>query len=298
MDKWEYGAGTHVGRVRELNEDRYAADPRAGVWVVADGMGGCEAGEVASAAVVEAVVSSIERGSALAKAVADAHRAVMDLLGQGKGAAGMGSTVVVLRLRDRRYEVAWVGDSRAYLWAQGKMRQLTRDDTIVQTLVDGGVIGFQEARDHPERSKLTQALGPVDAAALRVGTISGKLRPGEQILLCSDGLTSELRDEQIAAVLKKNLNPQQKVDRLIQAALAAGGRDNITVLLVGVPAETAHSASMADATLGLKVITQPVPLACEEESPSGRGLGIASWLVPLALIGLALFGWWWQQKNN
>lgn len=281
-----------------MNEDRYAADPRAGVWVVADGMGGCEAGEVASAAVVEAIVSSIERGSALAKAVADAHRAVVELLGQGKGAAGMGSTVVVLRLRDRRYEVAWVGDSRAYLWAQGKMRQLTRDDTMVQTLVDGGVIDAGEARDHPERSKLTQALGPVDAAKLKVGTVGGKLHPGEQILLCSDGLSSELRDEQIAAVLKKSLNPQQKVDRLIQAALTAGGKDNVTVLLVGVPAEAAQPEPTAEMTLGLKVITQPVPLACEEESPSGRGFGMASWLVPLALIGLALFGWWWQQKNN
>lgn len=297
MEEWAYGAGTHVGRVRELNEDRYAVDPRAGVWLVADGMGGCEAGEVASAAVAEAVPASIGRGSSLIKAVADAHRAVVKRLDRGEGAAGMGSTVVVLRLRGCRYEIAWVGDSRAYLWGRGKIRQLTRDDTMVQTLVDGGVIDAGEARDHPERSKLTQALGPVDAAMLRVGTASGKLRPGEQILLCSDGLTSELRDEQIAAILKKDLDPQRKVDRLIRAALAAGGRDNITVLLVGVPAETAHSMPMADATLGLKVVTQPVPLACEE-SPSSRGFGIASWLVPLALIGLALFGWWWQQKNN
>ncbi|HRF62924.1 MAG TPA: protein phosphatase 2C domain-containing protein [Candidatus Competibacter sp.] len=298
MDKWEYGAGTHVGWVRELNEDRYAADSGAGVWLVADGMGGCEAGEVASAAVAETTLTSIKRGSSLARAVTDAHRAVVELLDRGQGAVGMGSTVVVLRLRGRRYEVAWVGDSRAYLWGRGKLRQLTRDDTIVQTLVDGGVIDAGEARDHPERSKLTQALGPVDAATLKVGTINGKLRPGEQILLCSDGLSSELRDEQIAAVLKKSLDPQQKVDRLIQAALAAGGKDNVTALLVGIPAETAKPEPTAEVTLDLKVITQPVPLACEEESPSDRGFGMASWLVPLALIGLALFGWWWQQKND
>lgn len=297
MDKWEYGAGTHVGRVRELNEDRYAADPRAGVWVVADGMGGCEAGEVASAAVAETALASIKRGSSLVKAVADAHRAVVELLDRGQGVAGMGSTVVVLRLRGRHYDIAWVGDSRAYLWGQGKMRQLTRDDTIVQTLVDGGVIDAGEARDHPERSKLTQALGPVDAAKLKVGTISGKLHPGEQILLCSDGLTSELRDEQIAAILKKDLDAQHKVDRLIQAALVAGGKDNVTALLVGIPAETVKPEPTAEITLDLKVVTQPIPLACEE-SPSGRGFGMASWLVPLALIGLALFGWWWQQKNN
>ncbi len=297
MGKWEYGAGTHVGRVRELNEDRYAVDPQAGIWLVADGMGGCEAGEVASTAVAEAVLASIKRGSSLVKAVTDAHQTVVDLLKQGKGAAGMGSTVVVLQMRGNHYGIAWVGDSRAYLREKRGFRQLTRDDTVVQTLVDGGVIDAQEARNHPERSKLTQALGPADAAALKVGTISGKLHPGEQILLCSDGLTSELGDEQVAAILKKNLDAQQKVDRLIQAALAAGGHDNITALLVGIPEETVKPELTAETTAGFEVITQPIPLVCEE-SPSNRSFGIASWLVPLALLGLALFGWWWQQKNN
>lgn len=297
MEQWEYGIGTHTGHIRELNEDRYATNPKNGLWVIADGMGGCEAGEAASAAVVEAILASMAHGSSLVRAINDAHQAVVDLLKRGEGASGMGSTVVLLQLRGQRYDVAWVGDSRAYLWSRGKLHLLTRDDTVVQTLVDGGVIDAREARDHPERSKLTQALGPIDSALLKAHTTQGRLRVGEQILLCSDGLTSELKDEQIAAILKKNWNAQRTVDRLIEAALTAGGQDNITVVLVGSPTQSLQPDHAVEDTGNFQVITQPVELI-DDNLPSSKSFRMAAWLVPLTLFGLAFFSWWWQQRNH
>lgn len=295
MTVWRYGAGAHIGRVRKHNEDYFLADPQAGLWLVADGMGGRKAGEVASAVVAKSILTAVRQGVPLVQAVAQAHQAVQDLLAAEQGAEGMGSTVVALNMQDNHYQIAWVGDSRAYLWGSQGLRQLTRDHTLVQALVEAGVISSQEARAHPQRSQLTQALGPTEVAAVKVETVSGQLAAGEQILLCSDGLTSELEDSQIAAILDKRLTVQNKVDALIQAALAAGGRDNITVLLIPAPGDqvavtTQEMPAMAD------VDTQPMRAACAA-SPFSRWAGGGSWLLPLLIIGLAALSWWWQRRH-
>jgi serine/threonine protein phosphatase PrpC len=228
---WEYGAGTHVGRVRQQNEDRYHADPNAGLWLVADGMGGRKAGEVASSIIAEFIPTALKEGPSLPEVVARSHQAVLNELEKGHGAPGMGSTAVVLQMKGDDYEIAWVGDSRAYLW-NGALHLLTRDHTVVQRLLEAGAIDAQQAREHPHRSSLIQALGSTEIDGVEVEAVKGTLNPGEQILLCSDGLTSEVSDEQIATVLDQRLDAQEKVDQLIQTALDNGGKDNVTVLLV------------------------------------------------------------------
>ncbi|MEE4379841.1 MAG: protein phosphatase 2C domain-containing protein [Candidatus Competibacteraceae bacterium] len=263
---WEYGAGTHVGRVRQQNEDCYHADPDSGLWLVADGMGGRQAGEVASAIITEFIPVALKQGTSLPESVGRSHQAVLAELEKGRGVAGMGSTAVVLQMKDDDYEIAWVGDSRAYLW-NGELHPLTRDHTVVQRLLEAGAIDAQQAREHPHRSSLIQALGSTEIAGVEVETIKGTLSHGEQILLCSDGLTSEVSDEQIAGILNEPLNAQEKVDQLIQAALDNGGKDNVTVLLIS-------------ATSGEPSLSDTIPLdrirAVEKTIPIDRSAQLAS----------------------
>jgi len=263
---WEYGAGTHVGCVRQQNEDCYHADSDAGLWLIADGMGGRQAGEVASAIITEFIPVALKEGASLPESVGRSHQAVLSELEKGRGVAGMGSTAVVLQMKGDDYEIAWVGDSRAYLW-NGALHPLTRDHTVVQRLLEAGAIDAQQARDHPHRSSLIQALGSTEIAGVEVETIKGTLSPGDQILLCSDGLTSEVDNGQIAAILNESLNAQQKVDLLIQAALDNGGKDNVTVLLVSA---TSGESSVSD-TIPMERIR-----AVEKTIPIDRSAQLAS----------------------
>lgn len=282
-----WGAGTHKGRVRPHNEDSYWEDPEFGIWLIADGMGGRRAGDVASRVVVQAIASAVHQGYSLAKAVAQSHQAIQDVVRQGTGVRGMGSTVVVLKLKGNAYEIAWVGDSRAYLWGAGRLRQLTRDHTIVQHLLDAGVINTQEARLHPARNQLTRALGPPETPNIEVATVSGILNPGERVLLCSDGLTTELSEGQIAGILDQRLAPQATVEQLIQAALDAGGRDNITVLLIpamgDASAYTAHTDTRPVSHLDVGEDTDPMPILQGNFPPSQ---GTSSTWMTLLLVTL------------
>ena len=145
----------------------------------------------------------------------------------------MGTTVVAARIQGRRFEIAWVGDSRVYLWRDGQLVQLSHDHSYVEELIAGGVITREQARTHPHRNVVTQALGVTDPAQLNVETLTGELRPGMQLLLCSDGLTEEVDDRNIAQVLAMtDCSAQECVDTLVAAALDGGGSDNVTVVLV------------------------------------------------------------------
>ena len=140
--------------------------------------------------------------------------------------------MVALRLVDHRFELAWVGDSRAYLW-NAQLRQLSSDHSYVQELIDQGAITAEQARAHPHRNVVTQALGVTDPQNLKVETLAGDLRPGQQLLLCSDGLTEEVDDATIGSLLARtDLSAQECVDHLVSAALDGGGSDNVTVLLL------------------------------------------------------------------
>jgi PPM family protein phosphatase len=145
----------------------------------------------------------------------------------------MGTTVVAARVNGNRFEVAWVGDSRVYLWRDGQLAQLSQDHSYVQELIANGAITHEQARSHPHRNVVTQALGVTDPTSLNVETMTGELRPGMQLLLCSDGLTEEVDDRSIARVLSHDdCSAQECVDTLVAAALDGGGSDNVTVVLV------------------------------------------------------------------
>ncbi|HET6545372.1 MAG TPA: protein phosphatase 2C domain-containing protein [Rhodanobacteraceae bacterium] len=229
----EFGHSTHVGLRREHNEDTYYADADLGLWLVADGMGGHEHGEVASALARDTLVREIGHGSDLTRAVQLADEEIIRHSSRRSEALPMGTTIATLHLNDDHdFEVAWVGDSRVYLWNDG-LRQLSQDHSYVQELIDQGAITSEQARTHPHRNVVTQALGVTDPQSLRVESVRGKFETGMQILLCSDGLTEEVPDSDIAAIVgRSELSAQECVDHLILAALDGGGSDNVTVILV------------------------------------------------------------------
>ena len=228
----EFGHATHVGLRRDHNEDTYSAEPKIGLWLVADGMGGHEQGEVASAIARDTVVASYREGKSLEQSVRDAAQSIVDHSRERNSTLPMGTTIVAAAVKDNKYNVAWVGDSRVYHW-NGSLKQITNDHSYVQELVDQGAITPEQARTHPHRNVVTQALGVTEPNSLRVDTCEGELNTGEILLLCSDGLSEEVDDDYITYVLSLQLDVQESVDHLILAALDGGGSDNVTVVVVG-----------------------------------------------------------------
>lgn len=242
MTKVLHGHATHPGKIRELNEDNFIADPKLDLWVVADGMGGHAAGEVASKIVVDDLLREVREGGRLSDAIVTAHHSVLDAGAERPGTFAMGSTVVALRLRERAYELSWVGDSRAYLWDGKQLSQLTKDHSFVQQLVDHGIISEDEAKTHPKRNVITRAVGHQGArgfatSELQVDTVEGILEEGQSILLCSDGLTGEVSTEKIERRFREGMSPQETADKLVEDALENGGRDNVTLIVVSARAD-------------------------------------------------------------
>ncbi len=228
----EFGHLSHVGLRRDLNEDTYYGDAELGLWLVADGMGGHDYGEVASALARETIVRDIRAGKKLADALRSADEEIIRHSRDRRETLPMGTTVVAARVTNGKFELVWVGDSRAYLW-DGQLRQLTSDHSYVQELIDQGAITPEQARSHPHRNVVTQALGVTEPDHLKIETITGDFKPGMQLLLCSDGLTEEVDDQQIARLLaQSDISAQECVDHLIAAALDGGGSDNVTVVLL------------------------------------------------------------------
>ena len=228
----EFGHGTHVGLRRTRNEDTYYADASLGLFLVADGMGGHQHGEVASALVRDAVVDLVTRGQSLIEAIQGAAERLMAQARHGFDLLPMGTTIAALRTIGDSYEVAWVGDSRIYMWKR-ELRQISHDHSLVQALVEAGQLDPALASRHPQRNVLTQALGVTATEQLHIGMARGQLEPDMGFLLCSDGLTEEVSDASIAqTAARKDLAAQECVDQLLLAALDSGGDDNITVIIV------------------------------------------------------------------
>lgn len=240
------GHDTHTGHVRPHNEDCYLIDIELGLGVLADGMGGHASGEVASRIVVERVHAAVLAGRTLAEALVEAHHAVLAAVRDGAGRPGMGSTALAVLLRGDRFELVWVGDSRAYLWHRDGLTQITRDHSLVQMMVDEGEITGAEAEVHPQRNFITQAIGMESLEKMEVGHIRGRLTVGQQLLLCSDGLSGEVSREEIAQILAQDMDEQGKVDQLIQKTLDNGGKDNVTVLLVSAPSAESSAAAAGE----------------------------------------------------
>lgn len=251
----EQFATSDTGRQRTANEDSYFA--RAPLFVVADGMGGARAGEVASQIATEA----FESGNAgdeppeayLREVVESANARIHELSRQDASRSGMGTTLTAALVAGEEISLAHVGDSRAYLLRDGELRRLTSDHSLVEELRRQGRLTEQQALEHPQRSIITRALGP--EPTVRVDTMTYPARPGDRFLLCSDGLTTMLSEDQITTVLTQAEDLRQAVRMLIREANEAGGRDNITAIAfsleeVGEPAGgTAPTGPEEGATL-------------------------------------------------
>lgn len=230
-------AGTHVGRRRRINEDRFAVAPELGLYLVADGMGGHTAGQVASELAAEASLrairtlqdASVSPAEKLRFAVASANRAIFEAARERPELSGMGTTLVAVLAIEGRLALAHVGDSRAYLVRGGRIRQLTDDHSVVGELLRRREISAEAAREHPHRHVLTRALGVRAVVESDLAELSPAA--GDVFTLCSDGLTTHVRDDEIAKQMDA-APPQVAVDALIDLANARGGEDNVTVVML------------------------------------------------------------------
>lgn len=266
-----YAARTDVGCVREHNEDSFiAATP---LFVVADGMGGHEAGEVASEIAITTMLEQAPKepnGDKFVAAVKAANRAIITSAAAGVGRPGMGTTMTAAQIFGDQLFVAQVGDSRAYLLHDGSLQRITRDHSLMADLIEQGRITEEEARYHPQRSVITRALGSdphtePDLYILRV-------QEGDRLLLCSDGLSGMVEDKGLETILREQPNPQAACDALIEEALAAGGMDNVTAVVVDPlkraprvelhPSKKKSARSLVAPIVGILVFLALVAAAC------------------------------------
>lgn len=236
---FESGLASDVGRVRRVNEDAGLLNPQAGLWAVCDGMGGHSAGQMASARVVEGLKqigrhpAAFGLMSACLEAINEANRELAQI-GRQQGAI-IGTTVVVLMVHAEHFACFWAGDSRIYRMRDGNLAQLTRDHSEIEDLIAHGILTPEEARTWPRRNVITRAVG-VDAA-IEVDRVEGTLRPGDVFLLCSDGLTNHLEDDELATFLSATGKRAQAIcDALVATTLERGAKDNVTVVVVRVHA--------------------------------------------------------------
>ena len=288
-----FAKGTDVGRKRDHNEDHVDAfsppDPtqrrqKGQLFIVADGMGGHQAGDVASQSAVRVLSreyyadpDSDVRGS-LIRAIKQANAYIHEQAQQMVTRAGMGTTVVAAVVRGPELYLANVGDSRAYLMRQGKISQATQDHSFVAEQVRAGILSVEEARVHPQRNVITRALG--SKPEVKVDTYRGELQPGDILLLCSDGLSEYVHEEDMLALLSQ-YSPDEAIPRLIAMANKRGGSDNISVLVVqAVPPANVVTTEKAVPT----VPSAPSPAPASKKTPLPLIAGIAA----IVLIGGAI----------
>ena len=237
------GSATDTGRIRPQNEDACFVDTERGLFIFSDGMGGANAGALASQIVVKVLPQIITQRLALLKRVRKEsvvlllREAIGKLSQQVHGQSadkiefkGMGATVVVALILGRQLYIGHMGDSRAYLLRKGRLKQLTKDHSITQLLIDSGEITPKEAKNHPARGKITRVVGMEGEPLPEVSSL--KHEPGDLIMLCTDGLHGMLSEKRILTILRAKASPATLCRRLIEAANVAGGKDNTTVVAV------------------------------------------------------------------
>jgi serine/threonine protein phosphatase PrpC len=287
--KLKWGASTDVGMVRQQNEDSYLAEEN--LYVVADGMGGHNAGEVASALAVTTLkagarsgIDSVERFREL---VQQANTAIYTASLDDSTQSGMGTTLTALSIvagEEPRVLVANVGDARTYMWRNGALTRLSVDHSYVQELVNEGIITPEEARVHPRRNIVTRALG-IDRSVV-VDVFSHLVRTGDRIVLCSDGLVDEVSDADIAVVLGQHSDPQDTAEALVMVANTAGGRDNTTVIVIDVLDDISEPVVLPtpDNTTPMEALA-PMQLAPAKKSKVGM---VLFWSALVAIVFSAI----------
>lgn len=266
----EVGQGTNTGMIRSGNEDNFFSDPDQGLFVVADGMGGHAAGEVASEMAVSIVAGGLRELGSMTED--EAARAVHDVVRRANAAIyertltetekhGMGTTVSVLGLRNGHYLIGQVGDSRIYLLREGRLQQLTKDHSYVQEQVDAGALTPEQARYHPYSNVITRCVGA--GAEVKPDLYSGDTQVGDTFLIASDGLTGMVEDRRLQQLLGSRAPAQRVVDALIAEANGRGGLDNITAIVVRVLGDDDPRARATGETAA--VTSTPVP-----SPPEGR----------------------------
>lgn len=237
---WDSFGLTHVGTVRELNEDALLLCPEVGLWAVADGMGGHEAGEVASQLVVDnlastTTVNDLNHRAAIVSGTLERTNSQLRKMSQEQYQGKIiGTTAVIILLDNSEYRVVWAGDSRAYLFRDHTLTQISRDHSQVEEMISAGLLRREEAENHPMSNVITRAVGADDH--LEVDTISGQTHPGDLFLLCSDGLNKVLGDRDIEQLLTEMSSNIEEAGRgLIHTALVRNADDNVTIILVRFP---------------------------------------------------------------
>lgn len=235
-------AVTHPGAKRTHNEDAYVDRPDLGLWAVADGAGGHAAGEVASGMIAEALesippeLSASELLAQVRLAIEQTHAALREEAARRGPDVMVASTVVVMLARGDHFACLWAGDSRAYLLREGMLRQITRDHSLVQELLEAGAIGPDDVMNHPRGNVITRAVG-AEVEAFALDKVSDRLVPGDRFLLCSDGLSDMVTDDAIGLALRTHPDLDQCARSLIRLALDAGASDNVTVVVADVVAD-------------------------------------------------------------
>ena len=295
--KLKWGASTDVGMVRQQNEDSFLAEET--LFVVADGMGGHNAGEVASALAVTTLKAGarlgIDDAEVFRELVQQANSAIYTASLDDSTQSGMGTTVTALSIvegEEPRVLVANVGDSRAYLWRSGALSRLSVDHSYVQELVNEGIITPEAARVHPRRNIVTRALG-IDRS-VNVDVFTHFVRTGDRIVLCSDGLVDEVADTEIAKVLGQHTDPQETAEALVMVANTNGGRDNTTVIVVDVLDDISApiSVSSPDKTAPMQSPDSTI-IAGDAATKKKIRIGVVlfwSALVAILLSGITIIG--------
>lgn len=235
--RFDCASRTHVGLKRKINEDSVLADSGRGLWAVADGMGGHEAGEVASGMVVDSLrrlpaASDLDQfASNAVDAVREVNRQLIALGRSGERQQTIGTTVVGLAIADGAFRCFWLGDSRGYLMRDGEIVRITHDHSLVQNLVDAGMLTEEEAESHENANLVTRAVGVADTAEVEI--VSGEAKAGDQFLLASDGLTRVVRDQEIAAELARG-SPDEAAGRLLDLVLSRGAPDNVSLIVTRI----------------------------------------------------------------
>ncbi len=293
-------AATHTGQIRKANQDRAMFSPYIGA--VADGMGGHQGGEQAASIVVRTLIEVEETlsRSALVDVVSHANRLVYEESARPE-LRGMGTTVVAVALNPDGTHVNMVnvGDSRGYRYANGELEQITFDHSLVEELVREGRISPEEALVHPQRNIVTRAIGLADDVEADVFELSAT--PGDRFVLCSDGLSNEIDNDEIVAILEQNEDPIAASDALVLTAVERGGRDNVSVVVVDIVDDEEPEAALTmpedqelvdPEPLESLPITQRVPVIKDASTPSRREIGFGLAVVTLLFLGYLGVGWY------